>query len=213
MKCSYHPAVESQEKCNACTKPLCSECAHKIKGKPYCQDCLVEGAEWIATFKGLRSPADSPKRAALCAIIPGLGAVYNNEYMKAITYFAVWAALAMMGSKVNGIFGFAAFVFIIFTMFDAYRTAEAIIRKRIKPSLVSEGFSKQDKTVIGWGIFLMILGLIFLLQNILPYYFLSRLWPLVFILLGAFLVYRAIQNRESQPVDSSSPSTEPKEDI
>lgn len=213
MKCSYHPAVESQEKCSACSKPLCSECAHKIKGKPYCQDCLVEGAEWAATVRNLRLPSDSPKRAALCAILPGLGAVYNNEYLKAITYFAVWAALAMMGTKVNGVFGFGAFVFVIFTMFDAYRTAEAKVRKRLTSGMVSEAPPQQDKTIIGWGIFLIILGILFLLQNIISYYFLNRLWPLFFILLGAFLVYRAMQNREPQPIDSSGSSTEAKEDI
>jgi len=109
MKCFYHPVVESQEACNACSKPLCSECTHKIKGKPYCQDCLVEGAEWISTIKGLHLPSDSPRRAALCAIIPGLGAVYNSEYLKAVTYFAVWAALIMMGNRISGVFVFGAF--------------------------------------------------------------------------------------------------------
>ena len=67
MKCSYHPSVESQESCSACSKFLCGECAHRIKGKAYCQDCLVRGAEWAATVKDLRLPTDSPKRAAWCA--------------------------------------------------------------------------------------------------------------------------------------------------
>ncbi len=138
MKCSYHPDVDSQEACTVCRKLLCTECAHKIKGKPYCQDCLVQGAEWAATVKGLKLPSDSPKRAAFCAIIPGMGAVYNGEYMKAITYFAVFAALSMMGDRVNGVFGFGAFVFVLFTMFDAYRTAEAKARRKIQAGFVPE---------------------------------------------------------------------------
>jgi hypothetical protein len=213
MKCSYHPGVDSQDACGVCSKPLCTECTHKIKGKPYCQDCLVQGAEWAATVKGLKLPSDAPKRAALCAIIPGMGAVYNNEYTKAITYFAVWAALSVMGSRVNGIFGFGAFVFVIFTMFDAYRTAEAQTRQRLQTGLAAEPLP-QDKTIIGWGIFLIILGVLFLLQNVLPYYwFVNRLWPLVFVLLGAYLVYRAIQNREKQTRSSADPFPGPKEGI
>jgi hypothetical protein len=187
-------------------------CTQKVKGKSYCQDCLVQGAEWAATVKGLKLPSDAPKRAAICAIIPGMGAVYNTEYTKAITYFAVFAALAMMGDRVNGIFGFGSFVFVIFTMFDAYRTAEAKARRRLQPGFAEEP-PHQDRTIIGWGIFLIILGVLFLLQNVIPYYFLNRLWPLVFVLLGAYLVYRAIHSREKQVRDSESTLPGPKEGI
>ncbi len=193
MKCSYHPAVEFQEVCTVCSKPLCSECVHTIKSKAYCQDCLVQGAEWAATVKDLRLPADSPRRAAICALIPGMGAVYNNEYLKAITYFAVFALLLMMGDKVNGVFGFGAFAFLVFTMFDAYRTAEINARKRLESGIDASEPPRQDKTIIGWGIFLIILGVLFLLQNIIPFSFLNRLWPLLFILLGIYLVYRALK--------------------
>jgi hypothetical protein len=213
MKCSYHPAVESQETCKACGKPLCSECAHKVKGKAYCQDCLVEGAEWAATVKGLRLPADAPRRAAVCALIPGMGAVYNNEYLKAITYFAVFASLVMMGDKVNGVFGFGSFAFLVFTMFDAYRTAEAKTRKRVESGGSSEELPQQDRTIIGWGIFLIVLGILFLLQNVIPYYFLNRLWPLLFILLGAYLVYRAVHDRQKRSRNSAGLFPGPKEDI
>jgi hypothetical protein len=213
MRCSYHPEVESQESCSACNKALCGECAHKIKGKAYCQDCLVRGAEWAAAFKDLRLPADAPRRAAVCAIIPGMGAVYNNEYLKALTYFAVFASLIMMGDRVNGVFIFGSFVFLVFTMFDAYRTAENKVRKRLESVQISEDPAQQDRTIIGWGIFLIILGVLFLLQNIIPFYFLNRLWPLLFILLGAYLVHRALRDRKGRSPNSAGSSTKPNEDI
>ena len=212
MKCSYHPVVDAQEGCSACSKPLCTECAHKIKGKAYCQDCLIEGAEWASTLKGLRLPSDSPRRAAICAIIPGLGAVYNSEYLKAVTYFAVWAALIMMGGRVSGVFIFGSFVFVLYTMFDAYRCAEAMVRKRLKPDEAADALPKQDKTIIGWGIILIILGAIFLLKNIIPYDFLQHLWPLIFILLGAYLIYRAMENKNSRSVTRSDSLSGIKED-
>jgi len=212
MKCAYHPAIDSQEACSACRKPLCGECTHKVKGKAYCQDCLVQGAEWAATVRGLKLPSDAPKRAAICALIPGMGAVYNNEYMKAVTYFAVFAALSVMSDRVHGIFGFGAFAFLVFTMFEAYRTAEAKARRRLQTGIPEEP-PQQDKTIIAWGIILIVLGLIFLLQNLIPFEFLNRLWPLVFVLLGAFLVYRALQAREKNVRESAAPLQGPKEDI
>jgi hypothetical protein len=201
MRCSYHPAVESQGSCSVCSKPLCPECTHKIKGKVYCQDCIVQGAEWVATFKGLRLPTDAPKRAALWALIPGMGAVYNNEYLKAITYFAVFASLCIMSDNVNGVFGFGAFVFYIFTIFDSYRTAEAITRRQLEAGPNAAGSPVQDRSNAAWGIVLIILGILFLLQNIIPYHFLNRMWPLIFIMLGAYLVYRAMQDREARRKD------------
>ena len=188
MYCAYHPNAESKDRCTTCSKFLCTDCAHQIKGKVFCQDCLVRGAEWAAAVKELRVPADAPKRAALCALIPGMGAVYNNEYIKAITHFAVFAALVTMADRIHGVFGLGSFVFLIFTVFDSYRSAEQKTRARIEAKLGPDVPSK-DRTIAGWGVFLMVLGVVFLLQNIIPYYFLNRLWPLVFIFLGAYLVY------------------------
>ena len=96
-------------------------------------------------------------------------------------------------------FGFGAFAFLVFTMFDAYRTAEAKARVRLESGAAGAKELEppsQDKTVAAWGVFLMILGVLFLLQNIIPYYFLHRLWPLVFIFLGAYLVYRAVREKD-----------------
>ncbi len=199
MKCAYHSEVDSQEFCSTCSKALCAECSHQIKGKVYCQDCLVRGTEWAAAVKDLRIPSDAPKRAALLSLIPGIGAVYNGEYQKAITQFAVFAALSIMGDSVHGVFGFGAAVFLIFTMFDSYRTAENKLRMRLQQGTLVENPSK-DKTVAVWGILLIGLGLLFLLKNFIHYNFFSRLWPLVFIGLGAYLVYRAIREREQETV-------------
>ncbi|NWG14363.1 MAG: hypothetical protein HXY20_12605 [Acidobacteria bacterium] len=197
MKCAYHATADAQQFCSTCSKALCAECSHQIKGKYYCQDCLVQGAEWATAVKDLRIPADSPKRAAVCSLIPGMGAVYNNEYMKALTYFAVFAALVIMGDRIHGIFGFAAFAFIVFTMFDSYRSAEARARARLEGGPVPG--NTRDRTPFAWGVFLVLLGVLFLLQNIIPYYFLNRLWPVVFILLGGYLVWRSVQDRAGNP--------------
>jgi len=183
------------------------QCSHQIKGRVYCQDCLVRGAEWAAAVKDLRIPTDSPKRAALLSLIPGMGAVYNSEYLKALTFFSVFAALVLMGDRIHGIFGFGSVAFIIFTMFDSYRTAEARMRNHFEGRTLPQTAS-PDRTIAAWGIFLIVLGVLFLLQNIIPYYFLNRMWPLVFIILGGYLVHRALHDRDRTP---GPVLTEPKE--
>ncbi len=192
MKCSYHPDIEAHAVCAICKRYLCDECTHTIKGKTYCENCLSRGVECITAFKDSRVPSDAPKKAALCALIPGLGAVYNAEYLKAVTYFSVFAALAAMSGRVSGIFGFGAFVFVLFTMFDAYRSAEARIRRQISEGAAAVDARGENKATIAWGVFLIILGILFLLQNVLPYHLLRQFWPVVFIALGAYLVVRAL---------------------
>ncbi len=197
MNCTYHPAVESQGFCSACSRPLCPACSHQIKGRVFCQDCLVSGAEWAAAAKGCQVPAGSPRRAALCALIPGMGAVYNSEYLKALTFFSVFAALMIMGDRVNDIFGLGAFAFLIFTMFEAYRSAEAKNRAMIETGPPAPAAVK-DRTSAVWGVALILVGLFFLLRSILPLYLLSRFWPLVFICLGGYLVYRYFKAGKSE---------------
>ncbi len=209
MKCSYHPTSDSQDFCSTCSKPLCGECAHQIKGRVYCQDCLVRGAEWATAVKDLRIPSDSPKRAALCSLIPGMGAVYNSQYLKALTFFAVFAALVILADEVHGVFGFGAFAFLVFTMFDSYRTAEMRARARLEMSTPLQ-LSGKDRSVVAWGIFLIVLGILIMLRNIIPYDILHHYWPVVFILLGAYLVWRALQEREESD-GSGSALTEKKE--
>lgn len=196
MKCSYHPEVDSRQICNACKKYLCDDCTHQVKGKAYCLPCLEQGADWVSTVKDFRLPADSPRRAALFAVIPGIGAVYNNEYLKAVTYFTVFAALIVMGDALNGVFGFGAFVFLIFTMFEAYRTAEKNVRRRMQQPDGPVGESGHaDNSLAGWGVFLIIAGALFLLQNIVSLYFLARMWPAIFIVAGVYLVYLSVRSR------------------
>ncbi len=76
-------------------------------------------------------------------------------------------------------------------------------RSRVEAGLASRGIPRQDKTGIGWGIFLIILGVVFLAQNIIPYYFLNRLWPLLFVGIGAYLVYRALREKEGRAANAA----------
>ncbi len=206
MNCLNHPSSESQGICTACGKPLCSECLYKVKGKPFCQECIVQGAEWAPIIKGRRLSSTTPKWAAFWALIPGIGAVFNNEYLKAIAYFSVFAWLIMMAGGASGIFGLAAAVFLIFTMFDAYRTAQANVRKNLESGIDPIEPPAQPNETIAWGVLLIVMGVLFLLIKFMPQHVLGLLWPLVFVLLGAYLVYRAMQQRDQNRKPGGAPT-------
>lgn len=189
MHCVHHPEVDSVNTCTVCSRPLCVACSNQIRGKIYCQDCLVRGTEWATTAHRLEVPSESPKRAALCALIPAMGAVYNRQYLKAVAFFAIFAGLAIMGDEVHGIFGFGAFVFYVFMLFDAYRSAEDL--QRGAPQLPSPLEKTVSESAPLWGGILIGLGVLFLLNNlgVLSLRALRDYWPVVFIVLGGYLIY------------------------
>jgi hypothetical protein len=174
-------------------------------------DVPIEGKKKATEPK---QPEKSPKQkssAAALSLIPGMGAVYNGEYQKAITQFAIFAALVIMGDNVNGVFGFGAFVFLVFTMFDSFRVAEAHLRTRLMSGQLNQSPAK-DRTVAAWGVILIVLGILFLAKNFIRYDFLHRMWPLAFIALGAYIVYRALRDRSEESAAKNTTSlSEPKE--
>ena len=190
MRCYYHSDVESIHGCSTCRKFLCTACAHSIKGKVFCQDCLVAGAELAGLAATPRLATFSPARAALFAIIPGIGAVYNRQYVKAVLHFAIFAGLSIIANNGPDIFGVAAFAFYIFTIIDAYRSAQAILRNVVaNPRLLEQ--ESEDINVPVWGGVLVLLGVLFFLNNLGVFRLAEMtrfLWPLFFVGLGIYLV-------------------------
>lgn len=216
MKCYYHPDLDSASGCSVCARPLCTSCSHTIKGTVYCQDCLVAGAELarIATTPTMAS--HSAARAALFAIIPGIGAVYNFQYKKAAVQFAVFASLVILANQGPDIFGLAVGSFYFYMIIDAYRSAQALLRKRVAHPETLEGRGEEINAPI-WGGVLIFAGILFFLNNmgVLNFNRLQLFWPLIFVVLGLYLIYdyynRPGKNRGGElppPVSGSTQSTE-----
>lgn len=142
--------------------------------------------------------ANRPARAALCGIIPGIGAVYNREYMKAVVHFTIFAGLTIIAESV-GIFGLAAFAFYVFTIIDAYRSAEAIFRRgSSSPAERAEETGRLN--LLLWGGLLIGMGVLFLLDNLgaIRLRDAVEFWPLALIGLGAYLVVSQLVSRKNQ---------------
>ena len=197
MNCSYHSQNVATVQCNGCGRPLCPGCDHRIKGFPYCQDCIVMGVDllrqqsqtnYVPYVKKRTSPVVATFLSFLC---PGLGAAYNGQTVKALVYFAVFVGLFQMALLTGGTFlfvgGFIGMWF--FSALDAWRTAQAI-RSGVTPDVAEDilvkRFSGNPKL---WGIVLTVLGAAFLLQNVFNLRGLMRgFLPLMLIGLGIYIL-------------------------
>ncbi len=147
-----------------------------------------------------------PTRAALCALVPGIGAVYNREYTKAVVHFSIFAGLAIIGETV-GVFVLAAISFYVFTIIDAYRTADAILKRGGSETAPPR---QEEINLPLWGGLLILMGVLFLLDNLgaIQLRTAVKLWPLVLVALGLYLIFTFFQKdqaRKSQTTDHQVP--------
>jgi hypothetical protein len=196
MNCAVHTEVEASRYCRQCGKPLCMECTRDVSGMVYCEKCLAE----LVTRPQPQPGAGSPAMAALLGLVPGLGAVYNGEYLKALVHVMIFGGtIAMLSSgqasPFEPLLGMFLAAFYIYMPIDAYRTAQAKAQGR-KPEMLPGEFGTQQP--IG-AIALIAVGGIFLLSN-LGLFSIGRIlqfWPVVLIILGIMMLRRRMQ-RESQ---------------
>src|SRR2546422_7054607 len=95
MNCALHTEVEATGFCRNCGKALCAQCRRDVRGILYCEVCL---ADMLARPQPVASGV-SPGLAVVLGFIPGLGAVYNGEYMKALIHVVIFAALVTLDSS------------------------------------------------------------------------------------------------------------------
>ncbi len=208
MNCAYHTQNVAVVSCNCCGKSLCPTCDHRIKGFPYCQDCIVSGVELLRNYnQASYSPnvkrQTSPLIATILSLIcPGLGAAYNGQTMKALVYFAVFVGLFQMAILTGGmplfVLGFIGMW--LFAALDSFRTAR-LIRSGATPDgsedILVQRFSGNPKL---WGIVLTVLGGSFFLNAFFNFRFLMRgILPVLLIGFGIYLLRDYIfKSKESE---------------
>ena len=191
MNCAYYSHNVAVVNCNGCGKPLCPSCDHRVKGFPFCQDCIVSGVEMLRNHNQSNhapfvSKQTSPVVATILSLVcPGLGAAYNGQTMKALVHFALFVGLFQMAVLTKGmaIFVLGFIGMWLFAALDSWRTAQ-IIRSGITPDsaddILVKRFSGNPKL---WGIVLAVLGLSFFLRSQL-----NVILPVLLIGLGVYLL-------------------------
>jgi TM2 domain-containing membrane protein YozV len=173
-------------------RSLCAVCDHRIKGYPYCQDCIVLGIQALSQEQQKDRSRRTARVAALFGIfLPGLGAVYNRQNVKALAHFL--SVVGLFQLRHLGILGVPFFLgglaFYIYSIVDAYRTA-LVVAQGESPAANEEEFKKRlARRAPAIGLMLVAVGAILAIQLLLPVTVsLARLIPVALILLGGYLV-------------------------
>jgi Domain of unknown function (DUF5668) len=140
----------------------------------------------------------SPSVAFLLGLFPGLGAVDNGEYNKALIHIVVFAAMIVglssdLGAGADTALGLLLSGFIFYMAFDAMRTAKA---KALGETSVDPLETWSKDRPIG-PIILIGLGVLFLLNNFswFPFYKIERFWPLILIAVGVLMFRNRLGRR------------------
>lgn len=197
MKCAVHTEADATGFCRNCGKALCPQCTREVRGALYCEQCLagiLTGPQAVA----VPPPSDSrPTIAAVLGFIPGLGAVYNGQYVKALIHVVVFASLiAAMASDIPD--SFQAFVVVSFIAFccympvDAYRVAKARVTGEVPPPDLLHGPGRKPigaLVLIGLGVLILLanFGLLARLE------WFAKAWPLGLVVLGAWLLFDRVK--------------------
>lgn len=212
MNCAVHADTEASGYCRNCGKAMCAACSHRVRDVLYCEDCLAQhvGLPPAASAGnavpgvnadpgGFAPPLTSaqkhnnaPVLAFLLGFVPGLGAIYNGEYNKAIIHVVIFGAIIFgiasdLGDSLQGLLIFALVIFPFYMAIDAMRSAKA---KSTGQPLTDPFENWSGQRPLG-PIILIGIGALFLLNNLGIFEFLrirQVFVPLVLIGIGFFML-------------------------
>jgi TM2 domain-containing membrane protein YozV len=207
MKCAVHPDVEASGFCRNCGKPMCPACVRPVRDVLYCEECLAKVvglAPPPATLspEGVSAPIlpavalppgqGSPVLAFLLGLIPGLGAIYNGEYNKALLHIVIFAGIILginldLGEGAQAVLICALIVFPFYMAIDAVRT----LRAKQTGENYQDPLENWTKQRAFGPILLIALGGLFLLRNFgfFDFFRMRELFfPLILIGLGIWLL-------------------------
>ena len=138
MNCANHGGVAATAYCRACGKALCANCSRSVQGVVYCENCLAAKLGDVQPPVAAYAPpavsaprparvsgAPSPGLAIALGFIPGVGAMYNGQFMKGVIHVLAFVCLIWMTTRV-GLLGIFIPFLVFYMVFDAYKTAHAL---------------------------------------------------------------------------------------
>jgi hypothetical protein len=174
-----------------------------VKGSVYCENCLAELVTAKTSSSNLTSDAllgTSPGGAFALGLIPGVGAIYNGEFLKAAVHVLIFGALITLQQQfpfAQGVFGMLVFAFYAYMPFEAYYTSK---KRKLQAQGVEletpidrlqQQFGGIKERELWGGVALVAIGGLLLLGNF-DLFNLNRvgrlLWPAVLVGLGIWLL-------------------------
>jgi len=204
MNCYLHADQEATAYCRNCGRPLCSACQRTSKGTVYCQEHapVAEAAPPVAQ-PAIPPSSISPGLAFVLGLIPGVGAIYNGQYVKGLIHVVVMGTLISIlesgaAASLEPLFGLLLALWVFYMAFEAYHTAS----KRLRGQPVDEFSSlipmrSPQAGSTAAAVSLILLGSLFLLINARPDWarLIFRYWPAVLIFAGAWMLFARWKDR------------------
>jgi Domain of unknown function (DUF5668) len=150
----------------------------------------------------VRPEGASPGLAFILGLIPGVGAIYNGQYIKGLIHVVILGVLIGIidSGQANGgmepLVGMLIGTFVFYMAFEAYHTA----KKRLHGVSVDEFSSilplhrQQSGFPVG-PLVLIAVGVLFLMSTLgwLRFGEMIRYWPVALIALGAYMLYERLE--------------------
>ena len=185
--------------CRACGKALDAASMRPAHGTIYCQEHVpledpAVASPYTAAPQAVARPDISPKLAFVLGFIPGVGAIYNGQYVKGLVHVLIAGLLiSLVDNPPNGFEALAGLLvagFFWYMAFEAYHTA----KKRSLGQKVDQFSSVLPMRQAGFPaapVVLIALGVLFLLNNLglLQLRQMLRYWPVLLIALGVYMLY------------------------
>jgi hypothetical protein len=158
----------------------------------------------------------SPGLAFLLGMIPGVGAIYNGQYLKGLVHAVIFGLLVSLTNATENGAGQPMLImmtvgFYAYMAFEAYHTA-----KKRQAGLSVEEFSSliapnryMSRAPVG-PVLLIVLGVLFLLDtlHVIEFRDLARFWPVLLIVAGIVMLYNRVSGgkhilEQPSPMESS----------
>ena len=130
MECVNHPGSQVAAYCQNCGRGICAECVAAWSQRPesrglvLCPACVGLMQSPPPIYVPPVSSGPSPAAAAALGLIPGVGAMYNGQFLKGLIHVVIFAVLISITGH-YGIFGIFIAAWVVYQSFEAYHTAKA----------------------------------------------------------------------------------------
>lgn len=193
--------------CRATGKALSAEEATYVNGVLYSKDyaaTMKPGPATEAPYSGaaatVQKPSDvSPGWAFVLGLIPGVGAIYNQQYAKGMLHIIIFATLISLvdrGSTAGPFLVVLLTGWYFYMPFEAFHTAQKRQRGESVDELSGLVTLPEGMKRLPVGPVLLIgLGVIFLLDNLglLRVEEVLRFWPVLMIAAGVLMLVQRLQ--------------------
>ena len=106
-------------------KPLCATCVRNTAGgQILCEPCAVSWQNLQQPFVAPPAGSPNPVAAAVLGLIPGVGAMYNGQFIKGLIHVVIFAVIISITTH-YGVFGLFIPAWVLYQAFEAYHTAVA----------------------------------------------------------------------------------------